>query len=411
MDRISFNEIEVNKLSTIDEVGFVFSWSGRIFRAINKKSEDAVRDMFDSGLVAKLIENKFISNTWISEYSLDNVNLILEHEKITHVTYPQEWSFSMLQDAAILVSELNQFLAKYEYQLKDCHGYNILFDKISPVFVDFGSIIKIPNKYNRFLCLGEFMSFYYYPLKIWSRGSFYLANAIINHSSIKVMSYQDGAILTNRFLFRIKGIVEFYKKLRKKLKINKIDWMLFSKIDYKSLINQIKKPKYTTEWKNYHDEFFTKEGSVIYGKDRFNRILELIQSFPDIKSILEVGGNQGIVSQLISEKTEIKDIVCTDYDEQAVDLMYLRLKKILNKNITPVIINFIYPYVNNFELSPTVRFKSDAVLALALTHHLLITQKIDIDYLMNVISDYTNKYAFIEFMPLGLWDGNTALVV
>ena len=52
--------------------------------------------------------------------------------------------------------------------------------------------------------------------------------------------------------------------------------------------------------------------------------------------------------------------------------------------------------------------RCDSVFALALTHHLLLSQGLKIEVVVKRILDFTTKYAFIEFMPLGLWDGNSA---
>lgn len=51
-------------------------------------------------------------------------------------------------------------------------------------------------------------------------------------------------------------------------------------------------------------------------------------------------------------------------------------------------------------------FKSDIVVALAITHHLLLTQGFKIDEIFHKINLFSNKYVYIEFMPLGLWGGN-----
>ncbi len=52
-----------------------------------------------------------------------------------------------------------------------------------------------------------------------------------------------------------------------------------------------------------------------------------------------------------------------------------------------------------------VRYNSDIVMMLAATHHLLLTQKIRLDVLVDIIAEYVGKYLIIEFMPLGMWDG------
>ena len=46
-------------------------------------------------------------------------------------------------------------------------------------------------------------------------------------------------------------------------------------------------------------------------------------------------------------------------------------------------------------------------MALALTHHLILSHNIDIDYIFKSMRALTTKYIIIEFMPLGLYDGKT----
>ena len=54
------------------------------------------------------------------------------------------------------------------------------------------------------------------------------------------------------------------------------------------------------------------------------------------------------------------------------------------------------------------RWKADLVLAMALTHHLLLSQYLNIDAMFERLARCTNRYLLIEFMPLGLWDGDNA---
>ena len=54
------------------------------------------------------------------------------------------------------------------------------------------------------------------------------------------------------------------------------------------------------------------------------------------------------------------------------------------------------------------QLQSDIVFALALTHHLILSQGISLLVLLNTLSHLTHQYIVIEFMPLGLWDGKNA---
>ena len=78
-----------------------------------------------------------------------------------------------------------------------------------------------------------------------------------------------------------------------------------------------------------------------------------------------------------------------------------------NKHILPILLDVmcdlsLFGYENCFPYSEG-RYKSDAVVALALTHHLLLSQNLSIDYIFWIMAKYTRRYACIEFMPLGLW--------
>jgi hypothetical protein len=66
------------------------------------------------------------------------------------------------------------------------------------------------------------------------------------------------------------------------------------------------------------------------------------------------------------------------------------------------------PIPNYFGDKPAERFASQCVMALAVTHHLVLTQGFNIDSIISTIRSYTTRYAIIEFMPKGLWDGKNA---
>jgi hypothetical protein len=55
------------------------------------------------------------------------------------VTYPYEWTFAMLQDAAILQLDLMLAALEEDFILKDATPYNVQFVGARPVFIDVGS--------------------------------------------------------------------------------------------------------------------------------------------------------------------------------------------------------------------------------------------------------------------------------
>ena len=124
-----------------DDTGRVFSWNGRIFRGIFPRQAEHVKTMFSNGFIRELITRKYFPETSITDYQMEGFSIILEHKRIWPVLYPQEWTFSMLKDAALMVCRTAIIAKRYGYNMRDCHGLNVLFDGANPQFIDLGSFI------------------------------------------------------------------------------------------------------------------------------------------------------------------------------------------------------------------------------------------------------------------------------
>ena len=425
---IPATEVEFSPLA-IDENGSVFTWKNKVFRAIKKEAVGHIKELMSCGLIDELIQKNLFPKTWITEYDLEGYALIIQHEKIEVVSYPYEWAFSMLKDAALAILKVNQIALKYGYQTKDGHGWNIIFDSMTPKFIDLGSFKKITAEEKGWIAYEEFLRAYYYPLKLWSQGCSYFAKvSFLSHQPPRVSDF----LFFNPFL-RLIGI-NFFKKIVDNFFIYKrisnvtdqriierfprassgklIVWLKnkralpFLSIDYGRLIKKIEKindKSSETVWGQYQGEYLC-ENSEICLSERFNKIIEIIKTI-NIKSVIELGGNQGVFSEALIKNTKVKQIICTDYDEKAIDILYNRLKN-SNLKITPAILDIVFTNNVIFDLKPEKRFVSDVAVMLAVTHHLVLTQHIPLEFIMKVFSRYTKRYAIIEFMPLGLYGGD-----
>ena len=183
MLEIPLQEVEFSKFSLSDTVGKVFMWNGRLYRGIFKESRELALELFSSGLIDKLQQEKLIPKTRITDFVLNGFDLVIEHELLQPISYPHEWSFLMLKDAALCVLRINKIALEYGIETKDCHAYNIIFHNNSPVFVDIGSFVLCPRGNVNLLCYEEFLMDYYHPLKIWKSGDYYTAKRIIADES------------------------------------------------------------------------------------------------------------------------------------------------------------------------------------------------------------------------------------
>lgn len=371
----------------LDPIGTVYIYKGKMIRVINPQFRESVEQFIKSKLFERLLKEKLLVDTKISEDVDEEGRMILEHERITPHTSMTRWSFEMMKEAAKLVLKMNMLCWKHGYELKDCHQANILFEGMHPVWLDFGSIVKRRKISDRagWTAQKEFLQYYYYPMKLWSKG-FENIMSSFNNFSVKEMKrilYHLPACIAEPPR-AIKILVKIWSKVIGKNSLREMQ-KLYSKIGQM-------KSKETTTWGAYQDELW---GGSSGG---FIHEIEWINHNSDIESMTEVGANQGFFSYLVATQTQVKRIIATDYDRKAVDVMYQRLKKEnLNCKITPMVMDFVW-----MPLEGLREFRSDLVVANALTHHLLLGQGMKLHVLVDQLAELTSKYLIVEFMEYGL---------
>ena len=438
MTEILRQEVKFITDSLADEVGRVFLWQGRLLRAVRYDHVDAVNELLASGLMQTLVAEGLCPGTAMTELQLAGFGLVLEHERIPVITYPYEWSFSMLKDAAIVMLRVNQIARDFGYQTKDGHGYNILFHGSRPVFIDLGSLIKVPAGYTEWQGYEEFLRFFYYPLKLWSDGNAFLARRVLSGAMQPLMPHESylayriplARHLNGRLRLRLarlplllKRVSSIPKEEVKRLWPGRKGALLYwlrplfvidrKRSDLFALMKKVQRMKGEEQqsmWGSYHlQSGLVDESGALRPSARFKRIAELIDHF-EIKDVIELAGNQGAFARYLLSTTRVQSIVCTDYDANAIDRLY-RALGFDQHAVTPAVLNFMSPVLLAETQPPHQRMKADAVIALAVTHHLILTQQFLIDKILSTICQYTEKYLFIEFMPLGLYSGRSEPII
>jgi hypothetical protein len=416
-----------------DEIGRIIFWNGEVLRAIYPQEEPRVRELFSCGLINALIEARLIPHTEVTDYRVEGFSLVLRHEKIEPIIFPNQWSYSMFKDAAVCLLKVNQIAMQFGYQTIDGHGFNILFRRNQPIFVDLGSFIKVRPGFKGWNGYEEYRRFFYYPLRIFSGGNNYIARSILNqtvaknwmpHRAYYIYQYKLLRILgpnVLRFVFenfyRFRNISFFSDEeilTRAPKRIGKwLVWLRnrrllpFQRVSFERQIRVLERMslrKLRSVWSDYYVTGDVRKGELFISK-RFERIVSVLKPHA-IESALEFGGNKGLFAQALLRNTSINQVICTDYDEMAVDNMYNNLKT-TDDPIMPVLLDFTLLSTSNFGMPHFERFRSDLVVALALTHHLILSQRVSLERIFNVFTKYSNRYVLIEFMPLGLYSARS----
>jgi hypothetical protein len=146
---------EQHTASFRDPSGFLFSQGGILYRQINRSYADDYSRLMESGLYERLVKAGLLiphveldraerSDERSEERSRSAVEhslnaeafKIIQPERVPFISYPYEWSFSQLKDAALTTLSIHKRALKYNMALKDASAYNIQFVRGKPTLID-----------------------------------------------------------------------------------------------------------------------------------------------------------------------------------------------------------------------------------------------------------------------------------
>src|SRR6187549_553517 len=149
-----------------DPSGFIFQASGKFYRQVNKIYAIHYDLLTRSGLSSFLQEKKLLlTHEEVTENILhsDDWYLTLLPEQVPFTSYPYEWCFEQLKDAALLTIKLVKSSLDYGMIIKDATPYNIQFIEGRPTFIDTLSFEKYDaNK--AWVAYRQFCNMFLFPL-------------------------------------------------------------------------------------------------------------------------------------------------------------------------------------------------------------------------------------------------------
>lgn len=129
-----------------DPEGHVYIASGRVFRGIAHQAGDRLRaflrsDFFRERSGAQIVETREVApevamEAGVPESEAGAWAMWVEHEALPLITYPYEWPFECLKQAACLTLDLLADALRNGYTLKDASAFNVQFINSRPIFID-----------------------------------------------------------------------------------------------------------------------------------------------------------------------------------------------------------------------------------------------------------------------------------
>ena len=412
-----------------DPGGRVLVHRGRLFRIVHPSGVEDARAFLESPAGHALLENGCVAATRALDETetaalLEDepvsaaagglaIAAIFEHERIWFPSYPYEWPAEMLHAAAGLTLDLAVRLLPDAVGLKDGTPYNVLFRGPRPVFVDLLSFERRSPDDPVWLAYGQFVRTFVLPLLAWRKlrmpaGPILLAR----RDGLEPDEIYGWLGPLDRLLPPALTLVSVPKWLSRRADSpdayrarhigdpEKARFILASLFrGLRRALGRLEPCAGPSTWSDYMQtkSHYTAERFV--AKEEFVRDA-LAAASPG--AVLDVGCNTGHFSEIAAGHGA--RVVAIDYDPVVAGQVWRRASA-GGLDILPLVVNLARPtpatgWRNEEGASflDRARGQFDLVLMLAVLHHMLVTERVPLEDILDVAAELTRRWLVIEYV-------------
>ena len=400
-----------------DPSGSVYEQDGSIYRSISPEFIPFFQSVLENKVIQGMIGHELVSTTAAAEGGADS-GLLLKHEKMTPLNYPYEWPSAMLIDAARLTLEISQNLLDQGLILKDATPWNVMYHAGKPVFLDFASIMPIDSDLV-WVALDQFSRLFLFPLLACEQGFGRVVRALMLASQNGISSIEIGSFLPAlgwvkkpwliKRIYLPLAVVSMLQRSGQDKEIGKYIKKMDVSADvrkkfFRELLADLNSIHFRigkSRWSQYYSDV-----ESFFNPEQFNQkqkvVSDLLRKLKP-KTVTDIGSNMGGYAVLAA--LEGASVTAFDTDEDSINMFY-ELVKTRNLNILPLVLDVTNPppaagWRSTQYLPAVERFKSEGALALALVHHLAITQGQPFERIVDELADYCDAWLMTEFVPPG----------
>jgi hypothetical protein len=398
------------------EPGSFRDWDSRVFyddgRVLRALSEDGLADwiaLSESKLFGDTVaEGKLVGTSRVEGNPIAGAAAVLEHERVSFVSYPYEWTFAMLREAALLQLELVRRALDEDLILKDSSSYNVQWRGSQPVFIDVGSFERL-RAGEPWAGYRQFCMLYLNPLLLqaykgidfrpWLRGSL----AGIAPTELR-------RVLSSRDLFR-RGVltnVALHARLERKQEGSQRDVKTelkqagFRKELIVANVRRLEKLVRGLDWKAGSTAWSGYGATTSYDEADAARKEEFVREVVHSRAwdlVWDIGCNEGRHSRIAAENARY--VVALDGDFAVADRLYRALAAERATTILPLAVDVTDP-------SPALgwhglerrtlesRGRPDLTLCLAVLHHVAISGNVPVPEFLSWLAELGTSLV-IEF--------------
>lgn len=390
-----------------DPDGHIFSEDGVFYRQVNPRYQATYDRLVQSGLFAKLwAERMLLEHEEVEPRPESGAYRVLRPRQLATITYPYEWCFSQLKDAALLTLRIQRLAIATGFSLKDASAYNIQLHEGRPVFIDTLSFEPLVEG-KPWAAYRQFCQHFLAPLALMAKRDARLA--LFSRDFIDGVPLDLASrLLPARSLLNLGLLLHIHLHARAQRRfVNREEKVVARPISKRGLLGILASLESTvrglewkpsgTEWSNYYD-------ITNYAAEARDDKIQAVDAFigeSGSKTVWDMGANDGTYSRLAVARG--MQTVAWDIDPVAVERNYRRMRAEKTKVLVPAVVDLTNPSPAigwNLEerMSLLNRPRPDLALALALIHHLAIGNNLPLSWCADFFARVAGQL-IIEWVP------------
>ncbi len=394
-----------------DPSGFLFSRNGVLYRQVNQSYAKPYGKFMESGLYDELVKSGQLVAHLESDIKPEEPSIafkVLKPDLVPFISYPYEWSFSQLKDAALLTLEINKAALLKGLILKDASAYNIQFVDGRPLLIDTLSFDTY-RKGQAWDGYRQFCQHFLAPLALSALVDIRFIQLLKNHIDGIPLDLAS-RLLPAKTRFGLSGLnlhIHIHSRVQQRYadkQETQSQALQLSKDALLNLLNGLIKTISQLTWQPKGTEWGDYYTATNYSDDSLRLKGEMVAKFIEKcapSTVWDLGANNGLFSREASRRGIFT--VASDIDPAAVEKNYLAIRATQEKHLLPLVMDLTNPspsigWANQERDSFTVRGPVDLVLALALIHHLAISNNLPLTHIADFFASISN-WVVVEFVP------------
>ena len=391
-----------------DPAGYMFTANGELRRAVLPAYRQHYEWATEKGIFKRWIAaGKMTSFEEVAEVPA-GIYKVLKPKPVPNWTYPAEWSFEQLRDAAVLTLELNEEALAAGGILKDASMQNIQFAGGKPQLIDTLSIAQYTEGAG-WKGFRQFCAEALYPLL--------LAQYLPNFSLATMAAYPRGIsatavaeMLPVRARFSVSNWLYVFlpaaleKRAGTAARRNEAavstTAVQRNLAHLKRRIQSLRPAGRQSDWGRYYAETILSEQYLQAKEKTIGNWLQQLNP----QSVLDLGCNTGVFALLAAHNANC-NVTALDSDAACIDRLYREAQARKLKNLTVLVADLLHPLAGGGwagkEWMPLLdRIQgAELVMALALIHHLALAFNVPLLSVTKLLHQLTTHWVIVEWVP------------